>query len=231
MKFREKAKSFIAGFLMCAVMLTAVAALANPGAMREVFFGINVVVNGRVVDFDYDSRPFITDGRTFLPVRAISEALGYPVNWDGDTQTVFIGVTPGSTRLMTDIRPTNVRFMATGTNARAVINGQEHFDAIICTAGSPGNIGTQTHALNGQFRELTGLLGIIDGETLTATVTYSFIAEGNRRLADFEVVPGSLPQSISVDVTGVNELTIEISTANNQGNIRRNVALVNTVLN
>ena len=34
--------------------------------------------------------PFIYDGTTYLPVRAVSEALGRNVNWDGETSTVII---------------------------------------------------------------------------------------------------------------------------------------------
>ena len=41
--------------------------------------------NGNVVE------PFIVDGTTYLPVRAIAEALGLTVNWDSSTQTVLLG--------------------------------------------------------------------------------------------------------------------------------------------
>jgi len=40
--------------------------------------------NGRTVE------PFIVDGTTYLPVRAICEAIGYEVEWDGATNTVYI---------------------------------------------------------------------------------------------------------------------------------------------
>jgi len=40
--------------------------------------------NGNVVE------PFIMDGSTYLPVRAVAEALGNDVNWDGDTNTVIM---------------------------------------------------------------------------------------------------------------------------------------------
>lgn len=33
---------------------------------------------------------FIEDGRTFIPLRFISESLGYKVDWDGETQTITI---------------------------------------------------------------------------------------------------------------------------------------------
>lgn len=37
-----------------------------------------------------DTIPFIENGRTLLPVRIVSQALGCLVSWDGDTETVYI---------------------------------------------------------------------------------------------------------------------------------------------
>ena len=37
-----------------------------------------------------DAVPVIVDDTTFVPVRAVSQALGANVSWDGDTQTVYI---------------------------------------------------------------------------------------------------------------------------------------------
>ena len=89
---KARFQGFIAGVLVT-VMLIATLALANP-VTREVFYGVSVVVNGVRQNFDEDMIPFISEGRTFLPVRGIAEALGVPVNWDGYTQTVYVGQTP-----------------------------------------------------------------------------------------------------------------------------------------
>lgn len=40
--------------------------------------------NGKAVE------PFAVDGTTYLPVRAVSEALGVDVEWDGNTSTVLL---------------------------------------------------------------------------------------------------------------------------------------------
>ncbi len=40
--------------------------------------------NGKYVE------PFIIDGTTYLPVRAIANAMGMDVNWDGDSNTVIL---------------------------------------------------------------------------------------------------------------------------------------------
>ena len=37
-----------------------------------------------------DSPPVIVNSRTLVPVRAISDALGVEVNWDGETRTVIL---------------------------------------------------------------------------------------------------------------------------------------------
>ena len=47
---------------------------------------ITVLVNGTAVEFD--QKPVIIEERTLVPLRAIFEALGATVDWNGDTQTV-----------------------------------------------------------------------------------------------------------------------------------------------
>jgi len=89
---KQRLQGFIAGVLIT-VLLVGTLALAMP-QIREVFYGVNVIVNGVPQDFDDDMLPFIMDGRTFLPVRGIAEALGVDVNWDDSTNTVYIGDMP-----------------------------------------------------------------------------------------------------------------------------------------
>lgn len=48
--------------------------------------GISVVLDGKKIEFDV--QPQIIGDRTMVPLRAIFEALGATVDWDGDTQTV-----------------------------------------------------------------------------------------------------------------------------------------------
>lgn len=48
----------------------------------------NVLVNGSPIKSDFS--PYVTSGRTFVPVRELTEGLGAKVNWDGDNMTVEI---------------------------------------------------------------------------------------------------------------------------------------------
>ena len=45
-------------------------------------------VNGNIVE------PFIIEGTTYLPVRAVSSALGKDVSWDDETKTVIVQTAP-----------------------------------------------------------------------------------------------------------------------------------------
>ena len=56
--------------------------------------GISIIVNGtKIVPQDANGNPvepFIMDGTTYLPVRAIAGALGLDVSWNGATSTVIL---------------------------------------------------------------------------------------------------------------------------------------------
>ena len=63
--------------------------LAASAAQTAAFAAddITVLVDGTAVEFT-ETAPFIEDGRTLVPMRAIFEALGASVQWDGDTKTI-----------------------------------------------------------------------------------------------------------------------------------------------
>lgn len=63
-------------------------ALGQVQAQAGTDAGIEAYVGGQEVPFDV--RPQVIDGRTLVPVRAITEALGANVAWDAATQTVTI---------------------------------------------------------------------------------------------------------------------------------------------
>ena len=101
MKNTTTFKRSLAALAMAGVLCgSAVAAGTVTTRMIEAnYMGITLVVdgvavtptnaNGKVVE------PFASEGTTYLPVRAIGEALGKKVTWDGATATVYVGDVPG----------------------------------------------------------------------------------------------------------------------------------------
>ncbi len=88
--------------LVCCLVFGAAAYAVGGSFTKELianYVGVNLVVNGTAItpkDANGNSvEPFIVDGTTYLPVRAVAEALGQEVGWDGNTKTVYIGKQPG----------------------------------------------------------------------------------------------------------------------------------------
>jgi hypothetical protein len=110
----KQLKSFITGALVMLLLtaaITAVFAAASPEfrPVTALFRGITVEIGGEEL-VPRNARGEIVepiiDGTTYLPVRAISEALGKNVRWDGDSQTVFIN--DAGTRIERTISVTNL---------------------------------------------------------------------------------------------------------------------------
>ncbi|MCF0150100.1 MAG: copper amine oxidase N-terminal domain-containing protein [Firmicutes bacterium] len=95
MKFHLR--SFLAGVLLCAIVfaMTLSAAASQAGVSKTLYYkDIKVSLDGSALTLtDSEGRPvepFIIEGTTYLPVRAISQALGLTVDWDETTNTVLL---------------------------------------------------------------------------------------------------------------------------------------------
>lgn len=98
MKLNKK----IVGITLSAIILTSTVATKTIAADAIVnlkgYFSnsIRVTNNGTAVSLGTDSstgqafKPLVIDGRTYLPVRGLTQALGMQVDWDQNTSTVVI---------------------------------------------------------------------------------------------------------------------------------------------
>ncbi|MBQ8248542.1 MAG: hypothetical protein IJY93_01490 [Clostridia bacterium] len=90
---KDKIKGAAAG-LFAGILISATVVGATTGAIqRELHYNnIQITLDGKNVHpTDANGKyvePFIIDGTTYLPVRAVSNALGLGVDWDGNTNTV-----------------------------------------------------------------------------------------------------------------------------------------------
>lgn len=84
---------FIAGVIACTMLAFGIPALADSvSKTAEIYYkDIKIYIDGsEVVPKDANGKvvePFIMDGTTYLPVRAISSALGLQVEWDAATNS------------------------------------------------------------------------------------------------------------------------------------------------
>ena len=95
MKFNFK--SFMAGVLATATVAAVVPTIAKEAAeqINAVYRNIKLVVDGVLVEpKDANGNvvePFIYNGTTYLPVRAVATAFGKDVSWDGENAIVYLG--------------------------------------------------------------------------------------------------------------------------------------------
>ncbi len=80
----KKFKNFVVITFAIVIMLTGVIPVQELQAKESE---IKVMVNGEYVKFD--ESPILEDGRVFVPMRAIFEALGFEVRWDSEFQLVL----------------------------------------------------------------------------------------------------------------------------------------------
>lgn len=89
----NKIKYTTLGFILGVILfmgLGFIYANSNTGEILAHSDNIKITVNGQQVEMDDKVKPFIYEGRTMVPVRFVSKALGADVNWDNKTKTVII---------------------------------------------------------------------------------------------------------------------------------------------
>ena len=97
MKKSFKLRYILLGMLIMAAINIAIVPVLAANSTKQLtanYNDIKIVIdgdlitpkdaNGKVVE------PFIVDGTTYLPVRAMCEAIGKYVEWDGNNSTVYV---------------------------------------------------------------------------------------------------------------------------------------------
>lgn len=210
MKRKKITKLIVAA--ICLVAFSASAAFAsNVARTITVYYqDIKMYVDGQRVNTS--SEPFIYNGSTYLPVRAISEALGEEVYWDGNTKSVYIGERPGTTQYLMDVCPpyqvdVNIKEYYPENGKYFLMAGDKYTNGITgCCASYNAYFNT-----NSQFNTLKLTYGPVDNYSFYDKVgTLSFIADG-KEIASFEVREGDMPKSTSLSIKGVNQLIIRFT--------------------
>ncbi|SBW02606.1 exported hypothetical protein [uncultured Eubacteriales bacterium] len=91
---KERTKGFISGMLVMALVMGLIGAAAATAGQRTAnlqYMDIKITMDGQAItptDANGNSvEPFAIDGTIYLPVRAVGNAMGMAVNWDGTTST------------------------------------------------------------------------------------------------------------------------------------------------
>lgn len=147
--------------------------------------------NGKVVE------PFAYNGTTYLPVRAVGEALGKTVRWDGETQTVHLGEMPQGTYLVDACKTFGIAsyypYRAADGQSR-VIDGKRYSQCFYPDSACGFGLGEKYESL-----------------------TFDVVADGDysaRVLGGINVyLDGELAQTIETPSSGVKRVTVPLNYA------------------
>lgn len=187
-----KEKRFRLGLL--SLLLVAVVAVFTmaPTAMAAPN-DVTVTLDGKQVDFDQP--PIIQEGRTLVPMRAIFEAMGASVDWDGPSQTVTstrgdvtIVMTVGSTTMTRNGQVITLEVPAQILNGRTLVPIRAISDAFGGECVWDGDARTVT---------ITSDAGTTPGEPFSALAYERYPGDENAPewLVAIDVVPSDSPEA------------------------------------
>ena len=111
------------------VMIFSISASAASGLVPANLQYNNIKINLNGNNVATSAEPFIIDGTTYLPVRALAEALGLAVEWDATTNTVKLI----NQELVGKISLAQYNSLTTGMT----------YEQVVGILGSPGELSTE----------------------------------------------------------------------------------------
>lgn len=204
---RKQWNGFLAGVLAATLVCTladpALAALA--GKTIQVFTGVNIYVDDQLIQpKDANGNPvevFVHNGTAYLPIRAIGNALGMPVQWEGKTNSAYVGKHQGDKPAvwLKDLD----YFVG---NSWDTYNGKDNLGAEHKNAIYSGR---NTYLINGQYSAITGTFFQAYGERSSETVSAIEIYGDGELLYSAEMHGGVKPIDFYVSLVGVLELKVQ----------------------
>lgn len=240
---KKRLQGLLAGVLICAVLVCGAAYAKQIVETSELYYNnIKIFIDGgEIVPKDATGNtvePFTVNGTTYLPVRAIAGAFGKEVEWDGATQSIYIGKKDATKpdMYLDKIQYNDLKF-GSDSNKFSVVNGlisdyngkdytngivfynnwrnsviQDDADEASCLIAYP---------LNSSYKTLKGNIVLPKTFKLStwgdekcssndsASFDVWFYGDG-KLLYKATAVTSSMPFALNIDVAGVNQLTVKL---------------------
>ncbi len=207
-------KSSLCGFMAGVIAATAVPVLAYNGSMNilATFKNIKIYIDGaELTPRDSNGNvlePFIYNGSTYLPIRAVGEAVGKSVSYDANTNSVYLGSSGSSGNNSVVTKGTKLDpYEMNGFRSENITMGGITYKDTIRSYNAESYV---YYNLSGAYTSISGVYGNCDGEGNVGDIaTLSFYGD-DILLGSFNVYYGELPKNFAINVTGVSKLSIEV---------------------
>jgi len=211
-KIRYFALGVIVTLLLSVTVVPALAASTNR-QLNAMFNNIKIVVDGTLIT-PKDSNgkaiePFIVDGTTYLPVRAVADAVGKEVYWDGPNYTVYLGAMGDigqsmSLKLENAVNIGDYSWLRADSNKLTDNYGNTYSTAFYTYASS----GTFETLLNMKYSAFKGTAYVVQGYSNDGPSSFTIEADGHTIYTSPQISKTSSPIQINVNIAGYNDFKI-----------------------
>lgn len=204
-------RSMAIGCVIGAVVMGTIPTMGYDGVrtIQAVFKNIRICVDGvEMTPRDTAGKevePFIYNGTTYLPVRAVGEAVGKEVTYDGSTNTVYLGKSGVKSYLGQQIEAYQKAGWGTWEGSYKM-GGKTYTNCLRIEYEGGGAY----YNLNGLYTSISGIYGMEDGVSEERESVISFYGDG-RLIDSITVRGGQLPKNFAVNISGVAQLKIEMT--------------------
>lgn len=214
-------KHFVVGFLACACITGSVAYASGEASIQVVFKSIRYMFDG-VEKAPSDGKSILYEGTTYVPLRFISESIGKEVEWDSETETIWVGKREGQFKYLNEIeyaKYDGIGFWDFSFNARSLrIAGDKYLHGISATLGENAKQkGSVSYNLNGAYNRLTGYLGVDDfTKNSKNSGTVIILGDGKELYRKSGVAGSDNPIFFEINVSGISKLQVEFQSVEGQ---------------
>lgn len=209
---KKTLKGYFIGFLSAIVLVSGATYAANTTTLYNVIVdGIKIIVDGQKLNpTDVNGNkvePIIYNGTTYLPVRAVANAIGKAVYWDGPNYTVYLGEMNGALEYPTveleDM--TSIAQEPCSTDELTDNYGNRYERAVI----NNSSINNFEYLLNMKYSRFKAVLYVPEGNNYEEPSFLKIIADGKTIYVSPEMTKTSRPIEIEIDIKGYNDFKIQ----------------------
>jgi hypothetical protein len=211
----KNAKLVTSGFLLGAIFFGGISYAATEVVKLDAYYGVKLIHSGiDKTPINEDQKPFIANGSTYVPLRAVSDILGVDIKWDGENTAVILGDdTRGDSLIMKVYESNNDSnksdYASFVQDQPMKINDKSYGNKGFILRNSYKN-STATFPLNGQYSSLVATVGYDDMTSIyTKSRQIQFMDQDGKVIHELAVGRGSTHE-IKLNVKGILSLKMVI---------------------
>ena len=214
---KEKLKGVILGLLIGVLITGSIGYAASRSTTIDVFFdNIKIFMDGEELDpRDANGQkvePFIYNGTTYLPVRAVGQAVGKAVEWDGVEKVVYLGAKPGSTENWLDVcapyQYKECKEYRLTDNKYFTMSGKKYTNGYTMYLWNPSRTAEALYNLDGRFNSVSFTVGHVD-DTTRASAKLNVYLDGIIEYTK-DLKYDDLAQKVTIPLDGALQMKIEL---------------------